>query len=105
MATISTTIVSCNSPTNKVDETDVTTFYKGLSSFVQHIPKCNILIIGWDMNSHLGKNGNDKFFCLLNSPNRNGEFIAKFSLVNKLIGLNITFKKKQENAMNLYLPK
>ena len=38
-------VISCYSPTNVSDETDVITFYNELSSLVQHIPKYNVLII------------------------------------------------------------
>ena len=46
-----TTIISCYSPTNANDETDIITFYKEVSSLVRNIPKHNLLIIGEDMNA------------------------------------------------------
>ena len=70
-----TTIVSCNSPTNVSDETDmIITRYNELSSLVRHIPKYNVLIIGADTNSQIGKDENDKF-SLWDWPNRNGEYL------------------------------
>ena len=48
----STTIISCNSPTNAWDNT---TFYNGLFSLAQHIPNLNVLIIGGDMNVQIEK--------------------------------------------------
>ena len=56
----STTIISCNGPTNASDEKDLDTFYNELSSLVRWIPKHNVLIIGVDMNTHIGKNENNK---------------------------------------------
>ena len=53
----STTIISCYRPT---DETNTTTFYNELS-FVRHIFKHNVLIIGEGINVQMGKNGNYKF--------------------------------------------
>ena len=57
----STTIISCYSPTNVSEETDLIVFYNELSSLVCSIPKCNILVIGRDMNAQIGKNVNHKF--------------------------------------------
>ena len=45
-----TIIVSCHSSTNPSDETD-----SKLSSLVQHISKCKVLIIVGDMNAQTGK--------------------------------------------------
>ena len=72
-----TTIISCYSPSNANEEMDITAFYKELSSFIQHIHKHNILIIGGDMNVHTDKDGNDKF-CFQNLPNRNGKYLGDF---------------------------
>ena len=69
-----TTIISCYSPTNVSEETDLITFYNELSSLVCSIPKHNILIIGGDMNVQISKNVNYK--CSLHdSSNRNGEHV------------------------------
>ena len=51
-----TTIVSCYSPTNASDETDIITFYKEHSFLVRYIPKHNVLI---DMNAQISKDEND----------------------------------------------
>ena len=66
-----TTIVFCNGSTNARDESDITLFYNGLSSFIRNIPKHNILIIAGDMNAKIGKDENN--FYLHNLLNRNGE--------------------------------
>ena len=47
------TIVSCYSPTNTRDETDIT-FYNELSSLDRHILEHNVLIIDRDMNAQIG---------------------------------------------------
>ena len=73
----------CYNPTNASNEKDITTFYNELSSLVRHIPKHNVLMVGREMNTHIVKGGNN--FCVRNSPNRNGEYIADSSLGNKLV--------------------
>ena len=65
-----TTIFFSNSSTNVTAETDIITFYNELSSFDWHIPKHNVLIIGWDMNAQIGNDGNNRF-CGHISVNRN----------------------------------
>ena len=65
------TIISCYSPTNVSEETELVTFYDELSSLVRSIPKHNMLVIGGDMNAQIGKNGNNKY-SLHNTSNRNG---------------------------------
>ena len=56
----STTIISCDSPTNASDETGLDT-YNDLFSFVHSILKHYVLIVGGDMNAHISKNVNNKF--------------------------------------------
>ena len=50
------TIISCYSPTNVSEETELVTFYEELSSLVRSIPRHNLLVIGGDMNAQIGKN-------------------------------------------------
>ena len=92
----SITIVSCYSPTNASDETDFIILYNELSSLDRSIPKHNVLIIGGDMNSQIGKDKNNKY-CLHNSSNRNGEHLAELSLENRLTYLNTKFQKRIGN--------
>ena len=54
----SATIISCYSPTNLSEETELIAFYDELSSLVCRIPKHNILVIGRHMNAQIKKNGN-----------------------------------------------
>ena len=50
------TIISCYSPTNVCEETELVTFYDEVSSSVRSIPKHNVLVIGGDMNTQFRKN-------------------------------------------------
>ena len=54
------TIISCYSPTNVREETELFTFYEELSSLVRSIPKHNLLVIGGDMNAQIGKKQKQK---------------------------------------------
>ena len=90
----STTIISCYSPTNVSEETDLIAFYNELSSFVHGIPKYNIHIIGGDMNAQIDKNVNHKFK-LHNSSNRNGKHLTDFMLENRLTCLSTKFQKRK----------
>ena len=49
------TIISCYSPTNVSEDTELVTFYDELSSLVRSIPKHTMLVIGGDMNAQIGK--------------------------------------------------
>ena len=91
----SATIISCYSPTNVSEETDIA-FYNELSPLVRSIPKYNVLVNGGDMNVQLGKNANHKF-SLHNSSNRNVERQTDFTLENRLTCLNTKFQKRTEN--------
>ena len=55
------TIISCYSPTNVSEETELVTFYEELFSLVRNIPKHNLLVIGGDMNARIGKNRNKEW--------------------------------------------
>ena len=54
------TIISCYSPTNVSEETELVTFYDDLSSLGRSIPKHNGLVIGGDINAQIKKNENNK---------------------------------------------
>ena len=90
----STTIISCYSPTNVSEETDLIAFYDELSSFVRSIPKHKVLVISGDMNAQIDKNVNHKF-SLHNSSNRNGQHLTDFMLENRLTCLNKNFQKRE----------
>ena len=83
----SATIISCYSPTNVSEETDLITFYYEISSLVCSSTKHNVLVIGEDMNAQIGKNLNHKF-SLHNSSNRNEKHLTDFTLEIRLTCLN-----------------
>ena len=89
-----TTIISCYSPTNVSEETEVVTFNDELSSLVRTIPKHNLLVIGEDMNAQIGKNGNNKY-SLHNTSNRNGKHLTDFIIENRLTCLNTNYQKRE----------
>ena len=88
------TIISCYSPTNVSEETELFTFYEELSSLVRSIPKHNLLVIGGDMNAQIGKNRNNKY-SLHNTSNRNGQHLTDFMIENRLICLNTNYQKRE----------
>ena len=88
------TIISCYSPTNVSEETELVTFYEELSSLVRSIPKHNQLVIGRDMNAQIGKNRNNKY-SLHNTSNRNGQYLIDFMIENRLTCLNTNFQKRE----------
>ena len=72
-------IISCYCPSNASDKSVITTFYNWLYFIAQLIPKLNVLIIIGDMNAQIDKDEQNKLY-LHNLPNRNGEYLADFSL-------------------------
>ena len=88
------TIISCYSPTNVSEETELVSFYDKLSSLVRSILKHNVLDIGGDMNTQIGKNGNNKY-SLLNTSNRNGQHLTELMMENRLTCLNTNYQKRE----------
>ena len=88
------TIISCYSPTNVSEETELVTFYDELSSLVRSIPKHSTLVIGGDMNAQIGKNGNNKY-SLHNTSNKNGQHLTDFMIENRLACLNTNYQKRE----------
>ena len=86
------TIISCYSPTNVSEETELVTFCDELSSLVRSIPKHNMLVIGGDMNAQIGKNGNNEY-SLHNTSNRNRQHLTDFMIENRLTCLNTNYQK------------
>ena len=89
-------IISCYRPTNVSEETELIAFYDQLSTIVHSIPKHNVLVIGGDMNVHIGKNGKHKY-SQRNSSNRNGQHLTDFTMEKRLTCLNANFQKRREN--------
>ena len=73
------TIISCYSPTNVSEETELVTSYDELSSLVSSIPKYNMLVIGGDTNAQIEKNRNNKY-SLHNTKNRNAQHLTDFMI-------------------------
>ena len=88
------TIISCYSPTNVSEETELVAFYDELSSLLRSIPKHNVLVIGGDMNAQIGKNRNNKY-SLHNTSNRNGQHLTDFMMENWFTCCNTNFEKKE----------
>ena len=88
------TIISCYTPTNVSEETELVAFYDELSSLMRSIPKHNVLVIDGDMNAQIGKNGNNKY-SLHNMSNRNGQHLTDFMIEDRLTCLNTNFQKKE----------
>ena len=88
------TIISCYSPTNVSEDTELVTFYEELSSLLRSIPKHNLLVIGGDMNTQIGKNRNNKY-SLNNTSNRNGQHLIDFMIESRLTCLNTNFQKRE----------
>ena len=88
------TIISCYSPANVSEETELVDFYDELFSLVRSIPKHNMLVIGGDMNAQIGKNRNNKY-SLHNTSNRNGQHQIDFMIENRLAYLNTNYQKRE----------
>ena len=88
------TIISCYSPTNVSEETELVAFYDELSSLVHSILKQNMLVIGGDMNAQIGKNRNNKY-SLHNTSNWNGQHLTDFMIENRLMYLNTNYQERE----------
>ena len=88
----SLTIVSCYSPTNNADISDVEDFYGELVDTIKQVPKHNLLAIGGDFNAQLGKQ--DYKFSYHTSTNRNGAFLASVLTQFNLRATNTMFQKR-----------
>ena len=93
------TIISCYSPTNVSEETELVTFCDELSSLVRSISKHNMLVIGRDMNAQIGKNRNNKY-SLHNTSNRNGQHLTDFIIENRL---TCKLPKKGGQTMDIHV--
>ena len=96
------TIISCYSPTNVIEETELVAFYDELSSLVRSIQKHNLLVIGGDMNAQIVKNGNNKY-SLHNMSNRNGQHLNRFHDRKPINMLQYKLSKKGGKIMDLHI--
>ena len=88
------TIISCYSPTNISEETELDAFYDELSSLVRSIPKHNVLVIRGGMNAQIEKNGNNRY-SFYHTSNRNGQHLTEFIMENRLTCLNTNYQKRE----------
>ena len=91
---IGSAIVYCNCPPSANDKTDTSILYNDLFTFGTHIPQNKVLIINGEMNTQIGKGGRIKF-CKHKTANENDEYLAEFSLENKLACLNSKLQKSK----------
>ena len=56
-----TSVISFYSPTNVSDDQEIELFYTRLTSLTRQIPKHNVLILGGDLNAHLGQESGYKY--------------------------------------------
>ena len=89
-------VVSCYSPTNAIDESDIGIFYKEQSYRAPYIPKQNVLNIGGDMNAQIGKDENYNF-CFYNLPKKMAITQQIFHSRTVFLALTINSKKRWEN--------
>ena len=86
------TIISCYSPTNVSEETELIAFYDEPSSLVRSIPKHNVLVIGGDMNAQIGKKWKPQI-----QPTQLVKHLTDFTIENRLKCLNTNFQKMEGN--------
>ena len=97
------TVISCYSPTNVRDVTEVEDFYVSLSSLVRHIPKHNFIVIGGDMNAQIGRCDTHKFSYYA-TANRNGRLLEDFIAENDLLCLTTKFQKPHSKQWTVTYP-
>ena len=61
---------------------------------MRSVPRHNVLVIGGDMNAHIGKDNLHHKFSFHQTTNRNGEHFLHFLIENKLHCLNTRFQKR-----------
>ena len=88
-----TSVISCYSPTNISDEKETEIFYTKLTCLTRQIPKHNVLIIGGDLNAHLGKDSGYKY-AYHQTTNRNGQMLKDYLQENNMLCLNTHFQKR-----------
>ena len=99
-----TTVVCCYSPTNIAEEDEVERFYDELSSLIRQIPHHNItMILGGDFNAKLGQNYGFKH-SFHKGTIRNGLLLHDFMNENKMVCLNIKYKKRTRKKWTFTYP-
>ena len=88
-----TTVISCYSTANVIDESEPEKFYRELESFTRQVLKHNTLIIGGDFSANLGQQDGFKF-TYHQLTNRNGQMLKDYIQENNLVCLNTIFQKR-----------
>ena len=86
-------MISCYSPPNISDEQETEIFYTKVTCITRQIPKHNVLIIGGDLNAHLGKDCGYKY-AYHQTTNRNGQMLKDYLQENNMLCLNTHFQKR-----------
>ena len=82
-------IISCHSPTNSSDISDVECFYEDISDVVSNVPKHNCLLLGGDFNAQLGHH-----FGYHQNSNRNGALLESIMTQFHLVAANTKYQKR-----------
>ncbi|CAH3033812.1 unnamed protein product [Pocillopora meandrina] len=89
-----TTIISCYSPTNISDETEVKKFYQELISVTKQVSKHNLSHkLRCDFNGHLGQLDGFKYAYHIQT-NRNGSMLKDYINENNLLCLTTKYQKR-----------
>ena len=92
-------IISAYSPTENGEDTEKDAFYSLLKECLKAIPRKDVLLIGGDLNSKLGKQLLDeeknigKF--AIGERNNNGQRLAELIVFLDLVAMNTTIQKKR----------
>ena len=97
------TLISCYSPTNVSEESEVSEFYDELSSLVRAVPKHSFMVIGGDFNAQLGTSAEIQH-TYHTQNNRNGDYFEQFLIQNNLSCLNTRFQKKDGKKWSFSYP-
>ena len=88
-----TSVISCYSPINISEKQETEIFYTKLTCLTRQIPKHNVLIIGGDLNAHLGKDSGYTY-AYHQTTNRNGQMLKDYLQENNMLCLNTHFQKR-----------
>ena len=94
-----TTIIQCYSPTNDATEDAKTSFYEELQSVVDRVPRRDILLLMGDLNAKVGVDNAGRGEAMgqqgIGQMNENGELLADFCIINRLVIGGTLFPHKQ----------
>ena len=94
-----TTIIQCYSPTNDATEDAKTSFYEELQSVVDRVPRRDILLLMGDLNAKVKVDNAGRGEAMgqqgIGQMNENGELLADFCIINRLVIGGTLFPHKQ----------